>query len=207
MATSSSQRGKDRLGLRRAWRFVRRPDVAIAAVAIVPGILTAALGLSNVPRIWIILGTVVLTAAGFSWGRSLLPELATESKHRLLHVTIALLIAFVVGIGLYSAFWDPSGHKPPMRTYGFTLRTSDESAYQNVSGYPRGPALVLSKENSYLPPLYGGQAYQFDCRTTLASGETWIRLAKGERSAGYWISAADVYPVTGVAVSEMPSCE
>jgi hypothetical protein len=185
--------------LARVRHAIARPVIWAPIAIMAIGLVSVAIGLAHVGAVWILLGTAILAVASLTAGAAAEPRAKKRSKIQKLWITVALLISFIIAIGLYQRYLDPS-HQQAI--WYFAPNTEDETRCMHPSGEPGGPGLILGQTNTPLALLCGGNSYAFSCQSVTPNGDVWIRLA----SESYWVPRADFHSIAGQRVTNLPPC-
>lgn len=167
-----------------------RPSTLTPVAILVLGLVITALGFADLPKLWILAGTGLLTVAGWFIGLSLEPETDPAIKVRYLGCTIALLLLVIVGSWSYPAFTQPD-----FSARYFVLVGANETQCLKSTSRPGGETLTLA------PSVCGGDPVAVRCRVT-REGDDWLRLY----STPHWVPRVALEPVTP-ADDDLPTCD
>jgi hypothetical protein len=182
-------------------RAGRNRQILSGLAVVMLGVLVAALGLSAVPREWIVAGTAVLTLTGLCLGHAQTEAITPEAKAKSYGWAIITLVAFIVGIGAYNLHFDPSRGEAK-HLWAVVLNAPSDDQCLWVSGEPGGQQLYLDSLNRPLAPLCGGMTHFVECRQRLDDQSSWLRLAGGL----YWVPEPAVRPPRGGSALALPGC-
>ena len=116
-----------------------RPSTLTPVTILVFGLVVTALGFADVPKLWILAGTGLLTVAGWFVGLSLEPETDPAIKVRYLGFTIAVLMLVIVGSWSY-----PALTQQDFSARYFVLVGAEEAQCLKSTSRPGGEALDFS---------------------------------------------------------------